>query len=237
MTVSWFTWKHAQLPPLTWSSCGSVCAQKGAMVHLIFPSGSISMSHQERTTWARPDARGSNCLIWQADELLTCLLKSTLWNNIQELKHIWKSHTSFLKLSGWPHQQWDLFAMDFCLQRQVTSARLLSTQKELPKTPTLLNVSKHHYHPGYSVVPEHGQHVAEDSEVSGWHLVQLNVTDGGCARAPLHFWWGNDDPLSKSGLNTNGKQLVPWPHPSGLHQLSIDVCSVRHCLAIFLSLY
>lgn len=81
--------KCAQLLPLTWSSCGSVCAQKGAMVHLILPSGSISMSHQERTTCAWPDARGTNCLLWHAAELLTCLLKSTLWKNIWELKHNW----------------------------------------------------------------------------------------------------------------------------------------------------
>lgn len=80
------------------------------MVHLIFPSGSISMSHQERTTWAWPDARGSNCLLWQAAELLTCLLKSTLWKNIQELKYILSSHTPFLSFYG------DLTSSEICLQ-------------------------------------------------------------------------------------------------------------------------
>lgn len=108
--VFWFTWECAKLLPLTWSSCGSVCAQKGAMVHLIFPSGSISISHQERTTWAWPDARGSNCLLWQAAELLTCLLKSTLWKNIQELKCILSSHTPFLSFYG------DLTSSETCLQ-------------------------------------------------------------------------------------------------------------------------
>lgn len=96
----------AQLLPLTWSSCGSVCAQKGAMVHLILPSGSISMSHQDRTTCAWPDAKGTNCLLWHAAELLTCLLKSTLWKNIWELKHNLTHTHSSVKLPQRPAQQW-----------------------------------------------------------------------------------------------------------------------------------
>lgn len=116
--TSWFPWKCVQLLPLTWSSSGFECAQKGAMVHLIFPSGSISMSHQERTTWAWPDTSGSNCLLWQAAELLTCLLKSTLWKNIRELRQIFKLTQSIFKLLWWPHLQWDLFAMDSWCQNE-----------------------------------------------------------------------------------------------------------------------
>lgn len=62
---------------------------------------------------------------------------------------------------------------------------------------------------GGSLVPEHRQHITEDSEVSRRDLVQLNIVDRGRTRAPLQFRGGNNDLLSKASLNMDGKQLVP----------------------------
>lgn len=138
---------YARLLPLTWSSSGFECAQKGAMVHLIFPSGSISMSHHERTTWARPDARGSNFLLWQAAELLTCLLKSTLWKNIQELKQTFKAYTLHLHAF-----MVTLPAIRLICNRLLPSEggdiRFPSHSKRTSKDPFLSNVLKSH-HPGW----------------------------------------------------------------------------------------
>lgn len=47
-------------------------------MHTMLPLGSISMSHQDRTTWARPPVWAANRQEWDWNALLTGLLKSTL---------------------------------------------------------------------------------------------------------------------------------------------------------------
>lgn len=73
---------------LTGAICGCWYVQLGAIVHTILPLGSMSRSHQDRTTWARPPDRATN---WDEKEwkaLLTGLLKSTLW--WKTMRYKWK---------------------------------------------------------------------------------------------------------------------------------------------------
>lgn len=66
------------------------------------PAGSMSISHQERTTWALPDLRGSSFTVEEAEALLTGLLKSILWEtvNLKSAPFKWRLFTWAIKGSA-----------------------------------------------------------------------------------------------------------------------------------------
>lgn len=69
----------------------------------MFPLGSISRSHQDRTTWARPLDWATNWEEWDLKALLTGLLKSTLrWRKDGEQT---KTRCKRMMLRGKPHDR------------------------------------------------------------------------------------------------------------------------------------